>query len=288
MKFLPRKNRIKQAPLPGSHKLFILQVFSGLKRSGTFDGIACQDTKTIKAVLSLLRSLGLSSRVIKTGRNVKILLSRGERDLSRLYKWHQNVFRQATGFEEYGRLLGYPECCVSAFLDYNNPWKWIVDPAGNAGRISKSGITRYSPDYRMNRFAGIIYHLPCSFDCRKTLALSDNILRLYKDYDPCLTEDFVDSLRKPVVTFKSCNYVRLSGNVRGSIVRYNAVDCVDPSSMENGRLSEQDRDIRKVTKIIREGNKLFFRKGYFAVFRDGVLLEKVDFQKMPFCLLDFS
>jgi len=68
-----------------------------------------------------------------------------------------------------GRILGYPDCCIDAYIEdqlyltVNTGLNWFIR------RIQKNAPF----DIRMNPFDSLIRHIPCSLDCRKTMRLLD-------------------------------------------------------------------------------------------------------------------
>ncbi|PIQ88759.1 MAG: hypothetical protein COV72_06765 [Candidatus Omnitrophica bacterium CG11_big_fil_rev_8_21_14_0_20_42_13] len=73
------KNKCLKYPLLDScqeHKLFILQVYSGLKRAGSFDGLNKKDKYIIEQIIGLLQDLGLNYEILDMHKNVKIIFSK--------------------------------------------------------------------------------------------------------------------------------------------------------------------------------------------------------------------
>jgi hypothetical protein len=72
--------------------------------------------------------------------------------------------------ERVGRLLGYPTCCVAAF----------VASAGDPIRAALARTTMYHP--RLNVLDRAIFHYvpwsPCAFDCRASIAWANRIARI--------------------------------------------------------------------------------------------------------------
>jgi len=105
-----------------------------------------------------------------------------------------------------GILLGYPECCCRFFRDvwlkgYHDP---IWQMALNSAVIRKdSHYIKMKPHELSNpvlRFLGIriAFHIPCSFDCQKTIEITKERLEMTKEFNSKLVEKVVQLLRMPV------------------------------------------------------------------------------------------
>lgn len=279
-------------PLSDSHKLFILQVYSGLKSSGSFDGLPQTDIATISNLVLLLERLSLYYRMIRLGRNVKIIFSRRRENVERLFDIHDGVFRRRQHVRDYGRLLGYPPCCVARFRVQGNPWSFISDTEDYLARFpgsSYAGRLYWQPDARLNRYAGhpLIFHWPCRLDCPSSLGFADKVLSLYDFYRPGLAKKIMTGLAAPVLVFRSGNYVRFSVPMRGGVIRYAAVNCVTPLLFEAGVLEAEDEKVLMVMRIIEAGNKISFTGRGFTVCLNGRLLLEVNFSDRVFCFLNF-
>ena len=105
-----------------------------------------------------------------------------------------------------GILLGYPECCCRFF---RGVWfKGYHDPIWQAA-LNSSVIHRDSHYIRMRphelsnpilRFLGIriAFHIPCSFDCQKTIEIAKERLEMTKGFNPGLVEKIMQLLRMPM------------------------------------------------------------------------------------------
>ncbi|QAT17376.1 hypothetical protein BU251_06385 [Candidatus Velamenicoccus archaeovorus] len=280
-------------PLPDSHKLFILQVYGGLKPSGTFDGLPQTDMTAIRNLAVLLKRLFLYYRVLRLGKNVKIIFSRRRQDVERLFDIHDGVFRRRRHVREYGRLLGYPSCCVARFRAQGNPWSFICDVEDYLGRFPSSSYASrlyWQPDARLNRYAGhpLIFHWPCRLDCPSSIELADKVLSFYESYRPGLAQKLMSGLAAPVLVFRSGNYVRFSVSMRRGTIRYAAVNCVTPLLLETGALGPEDEKVLRIMRTIEAGNRISFNGRSFTVCLNGRSILEVNFSDRFFCFLDFN
>lgn len=105
-----------------------------------------------------------------------------------------------------GILLGYPECCCRFFRDvwlkgYHDPiWQAalnssIVHKESNYMKMRVPGLA--SP---VLRFLGIriAFHIPCSFNCLKTLDIAKERLKMVEEINPGLAGKIVQLLSMPM------------------------------------------------------------------------------------------
>lgn len=116
-----------------------------------------------------------------------------------------------------GKALGYPSCCTEAF---NKRWRaGKIDPMWEAAleTIDRESVVsepmedegtkhtvvcKPSPEAnQMLRYFGarITTHLPCSFNCNKTLEVAEDWKETMKEIDPIAYEWLVKLLKKPLV-----------------------------------------------------------------------------------------
>ena len=154
-----------------------------------------------------------------------------------------------------GRLLGYPDCCASAFA---RRWKAAAtEHQGDvvAACIASSGDGPH--DWRVNilgRYFGseLIQHFPCRFDCAQSIALAAQNDRLLASWEPALHASFRGILDAPVLYTDTCGVAILSGaTVDGSSVHYRpeALQVTEPdgalhAALRNTNVLQRDRDGR--------------------------------------------
>lgn len=275
-------------PIPEAHKLFILQVYAGLKKAGSFDGFFKKDTKIIKQIQLLLEDLKMHYKLLDMSRNVKILFSMRKQDTLKLFDIHRKVFRENKRQDEYGKLLGYPGCCISRFMSGRNQPRLTYPFFPDI----KNRISNYKLfiDYRLNRFCeyNVISHQPCKSDCPQTIILVNRILRAYKAYDSVLTEKIIASLKKPVLIFNPNNFIKFYDILKNNTIYYSRIDHVNPSFCEQGSITREDSVVNIIIKFIQSGNKIVFKRGYFAVFKGNTLLAKNYAFQRPYLLFVFK
>jgi hypothetical protein len=90
---------------------------------------------------------------------------------------------------QFGRLLGYPQCCINHF-ERSNDWvrtnTYAVSFLHSEGRF----------DYRTNCFGkhrnfSLNFHMPCSFNCAETIQFSSRLERYLEDSE----KDYIATCR---------------------------------------------------------------------------------------------
>lgn len=108
--------------------------------------------------------------------------------------------------EAAGRLFAIPRCCEKAFMQR---WRvaadrWSGDMASMTffGR-DKNGHVRAMP-WQLNVFAmyfggGLLWHFPCSVECRQTIKLIEERVRVLRRISPKLTGRLLRGHRRPIM-----------------------------------------------------------------------------------------
>lgn len=160
---------------------------------------------------------------------------------------------------EFGRLLGYPDCCVGFFGKSNN---WNKTNSYVEAYLN----TKASCDYRTNCFGknlgySLTFHIPCRFDCPNTIRYSTALAKFLDGCEPEYVAACRQLLRKPVLSLNEREIVVLDGVfVDDRRVKYR--DAIDLFAMP------QD-----VLGAIRAGNIIEVRGRFVLVFRNRELVE---------------
>jgi hypothetical protein len=130
-----------------------------------------------------------------------VLAARTAAELSALAEAEE----RGAGPAEIGALLGYPRCCVDAFIAHNEDPK----PALRFAALQRTGATS---SYLLNDIdgkVGLVSHLVCRYDCTPSTEIADGVLRAFARQEPEKAEAFAASLRGLMVAFKDGGTLRL-------------------------------------------------------------------------------
>lgn len=118
------------------------------------------------------------------------------------------AFRKAVVEEDdyaQGILLGYPECCCRFFRDvwlkgYHDPiWQAALNSSVTCEDSHYIRMRTHEFSNPVLRFLGIrlAFHIPCSFDCQKTIEIAKERLEMARETNPELAEKIVQLLGMP-------------------------------------------------------------------------------------------
>ncbi|NSW56577.1 MAG: hypothetical protein HPY44_11215 [Armatimonadetes bacterium] len=100
----------------------------------------------------------------------------------------------------FGRLLGYPDCCVSFFLDCTER-RHLPDGADLVAAVGWPPSGRYDPliNYACRHFGyALISHFPCRWDCEGSLAVATGTLSALEKHAPELARETLTCLETDV------------------------------------------------------------------------------------------
>lgn len=105
------------------------------------------------------------------------------------------------------KLLGYPNCCVESFINTDNyDSKLFYAFSDKAKNYLKCHNYLNVLEYI------ILYHIPCSFDCSKSIFLWEKTINYYLDsYSPSIRDYLIENIHaeKTYILFKSLNWIKI-------------------------------------------------------------------------------
>ena len=279
--------------LNDAQRLFLLQITTGLKRSGVVDGLHRKDKALIGALRGLASRCGLTSAVLDAGRLFKVFVSREPRDareLARLYEvpceesGTTSLARERALVRRRGELLGYPSCCVARFL--LNPGLTFFERFARllGGLGDKPGFVSFNPLLNFLSGAPLIFHIPCSKDCKASLHSAHAALGLYYLYDASVAQKLLSLLRSPVIIFQDDYWCRMSGIFSRDVLRYVYLGMVDSNTVEGKRGARDRRYILETFRALRRGDRLVFLGDRFRVLKGGRQLRAHAFRAWPYAM----
>ncbi|MBI4351482.1 MAG: hypothetical protein HY550_08590 [Elusimicrobia bacterium] len=235
--------------------------------------------------------------VPKSGKRM-LLIGRGTKALKDAAKsWLRSPTDPA-----WGLLLGYPECCVRAYIEWrslaaktdlvnftfgrtlkkerfhfglNNVFNYFSRLTGQpADREAFARIRAANKDLDLSALQVISWH-PCSYGCGPSAKLAGEIFSFLSACLPERAAELKERLGKPVLFRDKYEYLVLAGSAKKGEARYSGL------SEPRGLLPEA------LLKKIEAGNLLKAGKDSVAVFRGSRPLYKITSAR-PFSLLDFT
>jgi hypothetical protein len=142
-----------------------------------------------------------------------------------------------------GRLLGYPDCCVENFIEYNSKHdpdfmiraflSTAIRPSFYCNSIfnleskissSQAELLNCHPEiFRDSFYLFLIGHIPCSLDCKRSIKIGKKTLEILRKKIPSLAKEIEFVLKKPVLYFDYLNWVIFEGRIQGNQLLYTRI-----------------------------------------------------------------
>jgi len=228
-------------------------------------GAACRnfgDPKIKEAVggetLTTTKAFGLPPSHARPNDDFFVFISRTRKNLLKGFKngWYPLVIKDRVISRpyidciKYGHNLGYPDCCVDFFYQRNN-WSEY----SHLFEVYKNTPKNPKPSFLLNPFSRYGYysyltHIPCSFNCEKTVAWTKKIrLAIYRR-EPELIKNVDENLKRPVLVFYENKAYGFDGYVKNNRLFYKEVKFLSTESQ-----------LDQYGKILKSGNNLICKNG---------------------------
>ena len=139
----------------------------------------------------------------------------------------------------YGFTLGYPECCIKFFRKYNN-WQfysYLYQTYKNSRRYSYLCNPLLKDDYY-----SYIYHMPCSFDCKKTIKCVGGLRQEIIKREPEFIKIMNERLKLPFLVFYEKKIYAFQGHLISSEeLHYSKVCFVNAEEERNTYMEKLSR-----------------------------------------------
>jgi len=187
----------------------------------------------------------------------------------------------------FGKLLGYPDCCIDFFRIYNN---WYIynhpyETFKNTLIINKKSIgSYYCNSILMDNTYFFVHHLPCSYRCNKTIELAKKIEDKIDEVEP----DFVDKansiLKKPLLVFKEKNFIIFNGTLtKQNSKNYN----LSYSSCQYFKNLHRPEEIIDFFDSIESGNNISIENNKLIIKDNNSLIKTIE-KKPEWFIIDFD
>jgi len=176
-----------------------------------------------------------------------LLIGRRRKDLEAAAR----SWGRAETSREWGLLLGYPPCCVDAYLDWKENHSARTDlirrtyertPAakkyhfglnnvcnffsrltpGDAKQYRKVGDINYRKGYPLANMHVISWH-PCAYTCKKSAAAADKLYDFFKVYLPAHAAMLQTVLARPMLVYGKYEFLSFDGKVAGDKIKFSGI-----------------------------------------------------------------
>jgi len=164
-----------------------------------------------------------------------------------------SIIRKKLATERIGKLLGYPECCTSAFSRIDN---YIDDKTTNI-RISENTESQFS--WILNNLINpytLIDFYPCSYSCENAINYAKKMFGLVSKSDSYKGDIIKKYLNSVVLYFSFNSYIVFDGFLNNNFVSYLSFESSRTFSEEF--MQDKNSDIMYIIELLKKGNRVFF------------------------------
>jgi len=208
-----------------------------------------------------------------TSGEVHVFISKSEESLKEASKfgWYplivngRSLHKPFIDHMRFGRILGYPDCCIDFFRDFNdhNLYNQLYETYKNTSGKPNFLCNSLFMDFTYS----LIHHIPCSYRCAKTVKSAKELLLEIEKEEPEFAERIEHNLRLPSLIFDEKNIYVFEGRKRNNRVDYSSFHFL-------GR-PEDDR----YGEILRKGDNIAVKKDKIGIFSRGSLITEITKEK---------
>ncbi len=177
--------------------------------------------------------------------------------------------------KKFGRLMGYPECCLD-FGDYlNNPTGdsnnfGYKNPAVESLKRSKKFA------WQLNVFTeSLLPHYPCSLNCQKSIDYVDKVLAVLDKIMPDFSAHIKFNLKEPASLYWSCaDRILLFGKFKkdkkrdkSEIKYHKSISKITSSEFYQENDMGYIKQLKKIEKMIKNGDRLVMESNHFTIYQ---------------------
>jgi hypothetical protein len=210
--------------------------------------------------------------------SLHVFISKSKENLEKCFKngWYSLIIRNRVIDKplidafKYGYDLGYPECCVNFFRQFNNwnKYSYLYEAFKN------TPLNKYC--YLCNPFTkditySYIYHMPCSYNCRETIKLARRIREAIYEEEPEFVKEIDRHLKLPLLVFYERKFYAFEGKIKNDRLYYKNVYFI--GQMPENNLYEVD---------LNKGDCIFIENKDVVILNKGRLIKRIKWQKRDF------
>lgn len=197
-----------------------------------------------------------------TDEEVHVFLAKDKKTLKRAM-WYPVIINNRVIFApradhlKYGYCLGYPDCCIRFFRQYND---WIrYSHLYEAWRHTRTRPSFLCNPLLKDTIFSYIYHMPCRYDCPATIKLAGKLRREIFKKEPEYVRKMDAYLKQTFLVFYERKFYMLDGAaIKDNIVSYQHAAFVSHDATRN----EYGRDLERADALKLHGRQLtLLRRG---------------------------
>jgi His-Xaa-Ser system radical SAM maturase HxsC len=182
---------------------------------------------------------------------------------------------------KFGRLLGYPECCVNYYTehmaDYASDYPQRFNPPTKISFYLNNILNSVSNHY-------LSFHCACSYNCRETLKYNRGILSSIEEEEPLFAQELRIHLKKPFLMFFDLNlHLNVSwdnrrgfmfdGKLENGVLTYSNVYYIKTNYPET--IQGYDYNLGLLFEKLKQGSKIRFVNNSIEIYKDnGIICTK--------------
>lgn len=213
-----------------------------------------------KEFLTSTIALGFPLNENVTGGLIHVFISRNPELLSH-GMWYPVIIKKRIFWPpyadilEYGKILGYPECCIRFFRQKNdwNKYSFLAEIKKATTGISKLLANTLLKDTAYS----LLYHMPCRFDCPATVKQAEDLLLYLRKKEPKIATSLERHLGLPVLVLYEKKIFAFNGKLIDNKIEYSEVYPGNPEI----KGSIYHKILASGNVVIVEGKKVFVYKG---------------------------
>ena len=200
-----------------------------------------------------------------------VFFSRSKRDLEFAFRngWYPLIIKNRAvhkpfiDYLRFGYFLGYPDCCVDFFRRYNNHFRYNF--LSEALKNTRARPHIYcNPLLKDNTFS-YIYHMPCSYDCGRTIRYAGKIREKLMRLEPGLVAITDMLLAKPFLAIGEQYSYIFEGALRGNEILYSDFRFAGVNKPEEERIDH----------VLKRGNRVSVGVDAISIYEDDrVILDR--------------
>lgn len=250
----------------------IIGLSLGLKEAAIIDYVPKEHNNR---VANFLKNHKILYKPQKRGGSTKLILSKDTNilDDALMLSIDERKPNNYESIKEFGRLLGYPLCCVNEFVSLLRKKYLPYTERQSAFDRLKKPIP-----FLLNSLTGrynLINHIPCSSNCQQSLKIAQKILDAIKKYDEALYQEYITVLKSPVVSWNENQSVTLIGKKTGNLIEYKGAS-IRHIPEEDKEKCQYDKD---VLSLFRKGDKIIIEKNSLDLYKNKILMESFTYSE---------